>query len=169
MKVQMDQTRQCDMSPTPPPFISANLASSTTVLLLNHSSMVSTASIAAGMVLLTQYAVAVAFAPSPMLKHHDTSSSMVPLPSLTSRSRPPITSRRTAIAAQLIPLPSQRQYALHSIVAPRSATSLFTQINQDDGEEHLQGIGVGIDLGTTNSAVAMMIPSGEGRNGYVCV
>lgn len=27
----------------------------------------------------------------------------------------------------------------------------------DDEEQHLHGIGVGIDLGTTNSAVAMMM------------
>ena len=35
------------------------------------------------------------------------------------------------------------------------------QIENDDEseEEHLVGIGVGIDLGTTNSAIAMMIPS----------
>lgn len=33
-------------------------------------------------------------------------------------------------------------------------------------EEHLQGIGVGIDLGTTNSAVAMMIAC-ENKVGYV--
>lgn len=32
--------------------------------------------------------------------------------------------------------------------------------NDDDGE-HLQGIGVGIDLGTTNSAVAMMLPPSD--------
>ena len=31
--------------------------------------------------------------------------------------------------------------------------------NDDKNEEHLVGIGVGIDLGTTNSAIAMMIPS----------
>jgi len=33
------------------------------------------------------------------------------------------------------------------------------QIENDESEEHLVGIGVGIDLGTTNSAIAMMIPS----------
>ena len=33
------------------------------------------------------------------------------------------------------------------------------QIDNDESEEHLVGIGVGIDLGTTNSAIAMMIPS----------
>ena len=33
------------------------------------------------------------------------------------------------------------------------------QIENDKSEEHLVGIGVGIDLGTTNSAIAMMIPS----------
>ena len=33
------------------------------------------------------------------------------------------------------------------------------QIENDENEEHLVGIGVGIDLGTTNSAIAMMIPS----------
>jgi len=31
--------------------------------------------------------------------------------------------------------------------------------NDDKSEDHLVGIGVGIDLGTTNSAIAMMIPS----------
>jgi hypothetical protein len=42
--------------------------------------------------------------------------------------------------------------------APRLV--LFSQT--DNGAEvHLHGIGVGIDLGTTNSAVAMMIPCKE--------
>ncbi|KAL7496492.1 hypothetical protein ACHAWT_004736 [Skeletonema menzelii] len=36
----------------------------------------------------------------------------------------------------------------------RRSTPLFAA----DNNEHLQGIGVGIDLGTTNSAVAMMLP-----------
>jgi len=42
-----------------------------------------------------------------------------------------------------------------------------TTTNEDDDEEHLVGIGVGIDLGTTNSAVAMMIPAkeGDGKSG----
>ncbi len=44
----------------------------------------------------------------------------------------------------------------------RRSTSLFAT----DDDEHLQGIGVGIDLGTTNSAVAMMLPprSEDGRS-----
>ena len=32
----------------------------------------------------------------------------------------------------------------------------------NDEEAHLQGISVGIDLGTTNSAVAMMVPNEDG-------
>lgn len=34
--------------------------------------------------------------------------------------------------------------------------------NVNDEEAYLQGISVGIDLGTTNSALAMMIPSEDG-------
>jgi len=32
-----------------------------------------------------------------------------------------------------------------------------------DADEYLDGIGVGIDLGTTNSAVAMMLPARDGK------
>ena len=35
--------------------------------------------------------------------------------------------------------------------------------NMQDADEYLDGIGVGIDLGTTNSAVAMMLPARDGK------
>ena len=41
--------------------------------------------------------------------------------------------------------------------------TLFSSVG-DEEEAHLQGISVGIDLGTTNSAVAMMVPS-DGPDG----
>ena len=40
------------------------------------------------------------------------------------------------------------------------------EYDDDDEEEHLVGIGVGIDLGTTNSAVAMMIPAKDDDEEY---
>ncbi len=40
----------------------------------------------------------------------------------------------------------------------RSSRHLHVLFSTADEEAHLQGIGVGIDLGTTNSALAMMIP-----------
>jgi hypothetical protein len=52
--------------------------------------------------------------------------------------------------------------------AKGSSVVLFSYAGNADKsiEDHLQGIGVGIDLGTTNSAVAMMIPC-ENKVGYV--
>lgn len=47
--------------------------------------------------------------------------------------------------------------------AIRRRTALFDAVNSEH-EAHLQGISVGIDLGTTNSAVAMMIPC-ENKSG----
>jgi molecular chaperone DnaK (HSP70) len=46
-----------------------------------------------------------------------------------------------------------------STISHPSRSPLFNAAN--DEEAHLQGISVGIDLGTTNSAVAMMIPSDD--------
>jgi molecular chaperone DnaK (HSP70) len=45
-------------------------------------------------------------------------------------------------------------------------SSLFATDGEND-EQYLQGIGVGIDLGTTNSAVAMMLPRSDGSGGSV--
>ncbi|KAL3793360.1 hypothetical protein ACHAWO_002561 [Cyclotella atomus] len=49
-----------------------------------------------------------------------------------------------------------------SSISHPSKSPLFNTAN--DEEAHLQGISVGIDLGTTNSAVAMMIPSDDGSS-----
>ena len=54
------------------------------------------------------------------------------------------------------PPPSART----SATSRASRCALFSTVG--DEEAHLQGISVGIDLGTTNSAVAMMIPSDDG-------
>ena len=43
-----------------------------------------------------------------------------------------------------------------------AGNSLEASDNDDLDGQHLQGIGVGIDLGTTNSAVAMMLPPSDG-------
>ena len=56
-----------------------------------------------------------------------------------------------------------------------NALNINNEQQIDESEEHLVGIGVGIDLGTTNSAIAMMIPytdiddseSDEGASRYV--
>ena len=50
------------------------------------------------------------------------------------------------------------------------ATNVDRDIREDSPEEeedHWTGIGVGIDLGTTNSAVAMMIPADDGPSRFV--
>ncbi|KAK1733265.1 heat shock protein 70 family protein [Skeletonema marinoi] len=70
----------------------------------------------------------------------------------------------TPIASSLR-LPAHDSQTLKPSISRRRSTPLFA--NNDD-EQHLQGIGVGIDLGTTNSAVAMMLPrsdsDGSNRN-----
>eukprot|EP00956_Cyclotella_meneghiniana_P029830 scaffold73452_cov23-Cyclotella_meneghiniana.AAC.1 len=57
---------------------------------------------------------------------------------------------------------------IHFSIDTKSAISacktIFFRSVGDEEEAHLQGISVGIDLGTTNSAVAMMVPS-DGPDG----
>lgn len=67
-----------------------------------------------------------------------------PLLSVSNAFQPPNTSLRRPAQASLTLKPS----------ISRRPTLLFAL----DNDDHLQGIGVGIDLGTTNSAVAMMLP-----------
>ena len=60
---------------------------------------------------------------------------------------------------------THRQQPIYRISNKRCNTILNNVVDnnsseqQIENEEHLVGIGVGIDLGTTNSAIAMMIPS----------
>ena len=44
----------------------------------------------------------------------------------------------------------------------RRARRLYNDM-REHADEYLDGIGVGIDLGTTNSAVAMMLPDHDGK------
>lgn len=72
----------------------------------------------------------------------------------------------SALVPSLRPIVALRRLSLSTSTSPTSPvnkSSLFSTTDDNGEEAHLQGISVGIDLGTTNSAVAMMIPSDDRR------
>ncbi len=96
-----------------------------------------------------------------------------PLLSISNALQPPLITtslqlRSTAAAGQASNLKTTAALIKPSISRrPKTTTLLFAAAldNNDDNDDHLQGIGVGIDLGTTNSAVAMMLPCPDDDNG----
>ena len=86
--------------------------------------------------------------------------STLSLPSSLSRRTSPTGYRNNGAAAT----PSSVSITAVSSLSRTRSSTLYSTINDDDDdeEEHLTGIGVGIDLGTTNSALAMMIPASNG-------
>ena len=86
--------------------------------------------------------------------------STLSLPSSLSRRTSPTGYRNSGAAST----PSSVSITAVSSLSRTRSSTLYSTINDDDDddEEHLTGIGVGIDLGTTNSALAMMIPASNG-------